>query len=267
MKRWVFFLSLVLCLSFNSFTFAQVSLDKREIKLDIQPGQETKGFIVVNNSSDKDVTLKTYFEDIEYKFPYLGTPSFLPLGSTPQSCGKWINLSPELVLIPAKSKQEVSYSIKVPSTIKGGYYGILWLERVAVPITGEKGVSLIIREGCKFFLETPDKIKEGKIDDIAVDKNSIKGDLLNSGNVLLISQGTFYIMNEKNIVSDRGDIQKFYLPEKAKVSFIVKVSKNVTQGKNTLFINFDLGAGKALVKEIDFSKDAAGNLKILKMRD
>jgi len=47
----------------------------------------------------------------------------------------------------------------------------------------------------------------------------------------------------------------------------VKVSEKVPSGKHTLMINFDAGEGKALIKEVDFSKDKSGALKILAERD
>jgi len=259
-------LSLVVCVSLSSLSFAQLSLSKREIKIEVKSGQNLKGSIILENSSNENLTLKTYFEDFTLIPPYNGTMNFLPLGSTSVSCGKWFSIIPDSFIIPAKKKQEITYSIKVPNTVKGGYYGVLWFERSSAT-SAEKGVSLVIREGCKFFLETQDIHKKAGIVDIVAEKDSIKGNLLNSGDGMLISQGTFYIIDANNIISDRGTMQKFYLPAGEKASFGVKVSNNVLQGRNTLFINLDFGENKLLVKEIDFTKDSTGNVKIDKIKD
>lgn len=267
MKKLFFLLNLGVCISFYSLSFAQLSLNKREAKIEIQPGHVVKGSIVVNNSSNKVLLLNAYFEDFTFTSPYdNGAINFLPLGSVPQSCGKWFSILPDSFAIPAKTKQEITYSIKIPNTAKGGYYGMLWFERSAAK-SGGKGVGLVIREGCKFFLETQSNHKEAKIIDISVENGSIKGYLSNTGDVMLIAQYTSYIIDANNIISDRGAIQKYYLPAGEKALFDVKVSKNVLQGKNTLFLNFDLGDNKLLIKEIDFTKDSTGNLKIDKIKD
>jgi hypothetical protein len=267
MKKLIFFLAGGFFLFQVSPAFAQLALDKREIKLEAKPGERVSGSVTVINASNKDVTLKTYCEDFAYKTPYLGFKTLLPLGSTEYSLGKWITLATPVFLVPAKGKQEVQYTINVPKDAKGGYYGVLFFEKGEGAVAGEKGIGIIEKIGCSFFLETTDKVKNFKLDDVSVGKDGIQGVLYNLGNVILISQGTFYIMDAKGIVADRGNINKYYLPPGEKASFTVKVSNQVLPGKYTLVINFDMEAGKALIKEVDFSKDNTGSISILAMRD
>ena len=266
-KLYLLFISLVICLSFYSLTYAQVIADKREMKLTIEPGQKFSDTITVENTSNKDITVKAYLEDVGYESPYNELKCCSPLGSTSYSSGKWVSITPDLFIIPKKAKQTITYNVNVPNNAKGGYYNILFLEVTPNTAVGDKGISLVTRSGFPFFLETKDKKRSGKIEDISIAQDSIKGYLINSGNVILITQGTFYIMDEKGIVSDRGDIAKFYLPPEAKAPFTIKLSNQITKGKYTVVINFDLEEGKTLVKEVDFSKDASGEIKILKVRD
>lgn len=269
MRRLVLILSFLgLIFGFVSSAYTQVIWpDKREIKLVITPGKEIKGSIFVENLTDKDVIAEANLEDFEYLSPYDGGKGYLPMGSTPSSCAKWINFSPRSFVIPAKSKYEVSYAIKVPKGVKGGYYAALFFQKSGTGEAEDKGISIVVRVASLFFLETPDRIKEAKLENISLDKDGIEAELINSGNIILNTQGNYYVMDGNSILVSRGDMAKYYIPSEKKVPLKIKLSKQIPEGKYTLFINFDLGEGKALIKEIDFSKDANGEIKILKMRD
>jgi hypothetical protein len=267
MKKSIFFLWVGLFVFFCSSAFAQLTLDKREIKLDVSPGDQVTGSITVSNPSKRDITVKTYFEDFTYTAPYLGFKTLLPLDSTERSCGKWITMSMPMFIVPSKGNQEVSYTIKVPLDAKGGYYAVVLFEKGAEAFEAEKGLGLIERAGCAFFIETRDKVKKSQVDDILVTKDGIQGTLGNLGNVILISQGTYYIMDNKGVVADRGVINTYYLPAGEKTPFTVHISNQVPAGKYTLVINFDSGEGKALVKEVDISKGKTGGINILTVRD
>jgi hypothetical protein len=267
MKRSVFFLTGCLFLFLGPPVFAQLILDKREIKLEVKPGEVVSGVITVSNPSDKEATLNTLTQDFAYKSPYLGFKTVLPMGTTPYSCAKWITVATPVFMVPAKGKQEVSYAIKVPADARGGYYAVLFFEKGEGAITGEKGVGIRELAGCAFFLETTDKEKHAKIENIAVGEEGLQGKLSNAGDCVLILEGSFYIMDNKGMVADRGQIQKYYLPPQEEVPFVIKVSDRVPVGTYTLVINFDSQETGALIKEVDFSKDKAGKLNIGAMRD
>ncbi len=267
MKKSIFFLSGVLFLFFSSTAFAQLVLDKREFKIEAKPGETVTGAVTVTNLYNKDVTLKAYLEDFVYEPPYRGFKTVRPLGSTSRSFGKWVTLTTPLFIVPAKGKQEITFTIKVPPEAKGGYFAVLFFEKGEGAVIGEKGVGIKEKAGCALLLETTNSDKRSKIDKIAATGAGIEGTLSNLGDCLLTAQGSYYMMDSKGIVADRGQIEKYYLPQGAGVLFSLKVSENVPSGKYTLMINFDTGDGKALVKEVDFSKDKAGALRILTERD
>jgi hypothetical protein len=267
MKRSVFFLMGCLFLFTASPAFCQLVLDKREVKLEVKPGETARGSITISNPSDKEVTLNTFTQDFVYKAPYLGFKTVLPVGSTPTSCAKWITVATPVFLVPAKGKQEVGFTVSVPADAKGGYYGVLFFEKGDGGISGEKGIGLKELAGCAFIVETTNKIKKGSIEDVAVRQKTLQAQLSNEGDCVLILDGSFYIMDKDGLVADRGMINKYYLPPGEKVSFDVKISDSVPAGKYTLMVNFDAGEGKALVKEIDFSKDKSGEVKVISVRD
>jgi hypothetical protein len=248
--------------------YAQVTLDKGSIKVEAAPGEDVKGSINVANPSDKDITIKAYFQDFIYTSPYDGAMELHTLGTTERSCGKWVTLFPEEFIIPAKGSQEVNYSVKVPKDADGGYNGVLFFEKGIEPSAADKSIGLILKRGCSFFVETKNKVKTAQIQEIALNpKDNLDGALFNSGNVILIAGGSYYLMDKDSSISDRGDIAKFYLPAKVKAPFVIKLDKKIPEGNYTLVVNFDLGEGKVAVKEIEIVKDETGKLILGKIND
>jgi hypothetical protein len=264
MKKYIISLALVLLASWNCPAFAQLALDKYRERMDIVPGKSVNGTITLRNTSDKILFLKTYLKDIKFVQPFDGKKEILPAGSTPYSINTWIKVSPESFNIPAFGKLAVDYTINVPEAVKGSYYGTIYFEKTAAGQVEDKAsVSLAISWGYTLFLETSDKIKEATIDGVSFVKGAIQGNITNRGNVLLVSNPTFYVIDEKGVVLNRGTLQGFYLPTGEKATFKTEIPPKIPQGKYTLFLSFDFGGGAPLAKEIDFSKTESGEIKIL----
>lgn len=268
-KRILFFFFLFLILTGTShfYASAQVVLNKSKVKVRISPGKTISGSITVTNNSKVPLPLKAYFEDFLYVPPYDGTKKFLPVGSTEHSCGEWINFSPQEFIIPAFSKREINYVIKVPHDISGGYYGVLFFQKAPELSPEVPGLEIIVRVGCLFFLEAESRTKEASLKDVFAESGCLKLYFANQGSTILVASSVFYIMDAEGMVIDRGEAGNFYLPPKEKALFSIPVSKNLSPGKYILVLTFDLGERDVLVKEIDFSKDSRGNISILEVRD
>ncbi len=272
MKRKFLFLILsAVILNVTPLAFAQVTTDKAEVNLIVKPSEKITGSIVLKNTSNKDILVKAYFEDWTYVEPFDGRREPRPLGSTPWSLGGSASVTPSEFILPALGKFPVIYTINVPADAEGGYYGILFLERgSAVPKTTgagrEVGLSVKVRTGPLFFLETKNKNKKAKIGDISVVKEGMQGSVLNEGNVLLISKISCHIMNAKGLVVRRVEHQR-YLPPGEEASFTVSLPGDLSPGTYTLLINYAIKESKPLVKEVEFTKDDSGEIKILRQKD
>ncbi|MFA5362140.1 MAG: hypothetical protein WC335_02690 [Candidatus Omnitrophota bacterium] len=264
MKKLIFFLCLNACLNYAAVSNAQISLEPREIKLTVQPGEQRRGTIRVANDSNESLIVKAYFEDLVYPSPFDGTKEFRPLGSTLSSCGEWITVLPSNFVLVPHGKQEVMYTINAPADIKGGYYGILYFEKTgAVQAVEGLRMSLVYRFGSSFYLETPDRDKKAVIEAFVLDKSSLQGDLKNVGDVIVFAKGTYQVMDKDGILILRGDFGNFSLPPKEKITFNIHDIRVTAPGeKADVIINFDLGNGDLLVGEVEITGDAAGGLKI-----
>lgn len=269
MKKTVFFLIYFIFFSVTAITFAQIAPDQRIINLEVVPGKEVTDSIIINNLSDRDVTIKIYTEDLVFTSPFTSSAKteYLPLGDNKFSCGKWIVFSPDTIFIPKKDSQKITYSIKVPKEAKGGYWGLIIYENSGSAPSSHSGVGLSVRLACPIFLETVEKIRKIGVEDLSVSADSIKGYFINQGNVLLRGGCSYYVMNEENVILDRGNIDKYNIPPGEKAPFTINFGKQIQEGKLTLFMNFDLGSGAPLMKEIEFLRDKAGNIKNLKIKE
>lgn len=247
--------------------FSQITLDKDKVKLEIKPGETITDTITVHNHSEEDILVKVYLQDFVYLPPFDGRKKAVSLGSTSRSCGLWTHLSPQEFILSGREKREVTYTIHVPLKVNGGYYSVLFFEESPKFKTNTTGVTLTVRVGCSFFLETYDKKKQVHIESISVVSEGLRGDFLNAGNVILFFKSSFYVLNEKNIVVDRGEIQTFYLPPEEKIPFTISLPKDLPPDEYTGVITLDLfEEGEALVKEIDFVKKG-GKIHVLKVRN
>ncbi len=242
-------------------------MDKPKVILNVKGGETINGSVIVNNPSAKNSTIKAYFEDTTYIFPFSGKKKTLPLGSISRSCGKWISVSPKSFVFPPHGKKEVKYSIKVPNDVKGHYWGALIFEDVPDKLKAGTGINLTVRVGCSFLLEAPGSEKKAVLEDITISSGNVQGNFLNKGNVILTAKGSFYVMDSSKKVLDRGDIVKYVIPPDEKAPFTIKLSKGIPQGSYTLFLNFTFEGGGGLQEEFNFSKDEADNIQFPNVSD
>ena len=298
----IFFFS-CLFIAFLNFvpatTFAQLLLEEGKVTLNVHPGETVMNSLSVHNTSpDESIGVKVYWEDFVYVPPFDGKKNFLPPGATDYSLNKWISFSPTEFTLAPNTKKKITYSMKIPRNIQGGYYGVLFFEQASNNKQETTGVRLISRVGCLFFVEAKDKIKKARVSDIKfvielpsskqnsktlasvdsasksfrvgkekLNNNHMEGNFSNSGNIVLIPEGVYYFMSKEDTIVDRGEIKKLYLPPKGIGTFTVDLPNNLKEGKYTLVITFDLQEGDSVVKEIDFSKGPSSQIKILQERD
>jgi hypothetical protein len=271
MKKTVFLLSFLVCFSLavrDVFAF-NIRVDTRKVKLKVNGGETHRGIIKVENPTENEIKVKVYLEDFSYIAPYDGAKKFFPPASTESSCASWITFSPHEFTLPAFAKQSVNYVLNVPEDIHGGYYAVLFFETALGEISNQEGANILIlgRIGTLFLIETEDSIKRAKISIDSVEDKIIKAKLLNQGNVNLVAKGSFYIINDEGRVFERGKIKDIYLSAGDAAPFLLTLNSDIPFGRYILVVSFDLEEGDVLVKEIEFSLDKWGKIKILEIRD
>jgi len=265
MKRLALFSILTLILLSSTSAFADISLDNYRERLDITPGEEIQGTIAVRNFGTTDVVVKAYPEDFIYTYPFDGKKEFNPIGANPYSCKDWITLLPAEFTLPAAQMRNIAYIIKVPEDAKGGYCTTIIFEDKRTENQG--GTGLVLRVGRSLLLETKGAKKDLKVKNLTTGEDTIKGDFYNSGELILVSKPVYTIVNSSGATVARGELQEFYLPVGEKASFKLKVPNKVPVGTFTLELNFSFSGKGALLKDLVFSKDEAGQVMIVKAEE
>jgi len=246
---------------------AQLFLEDGKKVLSVSGGEHTNGTLLIHNTSSEPGDVKVYWEDFQYKAPYDGTKNFLPAGTTPSSASQWVSFSPQVFTLPAFGQQKIDYTVSVPSVIQEGHYGVLFFERSSGPAKGQEGVTIVTRVGCLFFIEPNDKVKKAVLQDIKLTANGLTLNFVNQGNVILIPNTTYYVMQEGGLVLLRGESKKLYVPPGTTASLEILLKKKLSPGKYTLVVNSDLEEGDVVVKEIGLAADSAGQLTIENSQD
>jgi hypothetical protein len=260
-------LAIVLLCALSGEARAQFLLEEGKVSLAVSGGDRITKSLLIDNITGESVAVRVYWEDFQYQPPYDGTKLFLPAATGQRTASLWVSFTPKEFTLPPYGKQEVSYTISLPSQIQGGYYGVLFFEKVNEPLKNVSGVDVITRVGCLFFIESKDSNRKAAIQDLQVVGNTVTGQFLNQGNVILIPRTTYNIMDDGGMVADRGEINTLYVPPSAAASWEVGLPGDLNTGHYTLVINSDLGEGDVIVKEIEFVKEAYGGLSIKSVRD
>ena len=256
------FLTLCTVCIFAGEVKAKLFLEEGKVVLAVSGGDRVNKSITVNNTSVEGSDIRVYWEDFQYKAPYEGTKDFLPSGTLPGSAGSWITFSPQTFTLPAFGKQQLVYTINVPAHTEEGHYGVLFFEKSEPGSPDGSGVKVVTRVGCLFFIEPKDKIKKAVVQDFKLAGQSLTGNFINQGNVILIPRTTYYIMDGEGLVTDRGEIKKLYVPPNASAPFEIVLPKGLKTGQYTLVINADLEEGDVIVKETGLVRDASGRMAI-----
>jgi len=250
-----------LCLGVN-FSFAQSLpyIDKSKIRLSVVPGKQAYGEISLENPTKDARSMRLYLEDWRYLAAGDGTKEFLPAGTLENSCASWITFSPAEFVIPPFGRQRVSYSVRVPQEVSGGYYAALFFEtqlgKVGKVEAGrEANIDLKIRIATLFYVEAEGSAKRTfDIDNFSLTKLGADGGLLikldfkNTGNVDITCGGSFYLMDNKGQVLARGELKDIYTFAGSSGEIQAKWEEPIPSGTYDLVLTLD--TNKALQETI-----------------
>jgi len=264
-------LVLFLCSDFllrAACAYEVVRVDRSKIRLSIPPGQSQAGIINIENPNPEKQFVQMYLEDWHYSPAADGTKEFVLANSTPLSCASWINFSPAELTLPPFSRNQIHYTVRVPSEAKGGRYAVLFVENLlGSPEAKEETVSvgLAIRMAVLFYIEVAGTIeRSGSIGNLRLelepgDTLSVSTDFKNTGNVDITAGGTFNIIDRTGMVYARGEFNDVYtFPGDEAVLQASSSGEHLRPGRYDLIITLDLGKalegtglgrGAMLVKE------------------
>jgi len=230
-------------------------IDKPKVRLRIAPGDSKSGQITIENTTEESLNIKCYLEDWFYTPGGDGGKDFKPPSTTALSCASWINFSPaEFLLIPY-GRQVVNYRVTVPSDAKGGHYAVLFFETAIGEGQDEQGLSVLIlgRLGSLFYVDAEGTVsKKAELADITVKEETkgfqVEATLKNTGNVNIVSSGSFNLIDRNGQVFARGQFNDTYSLPGDEAYLESAWKKDIAPGVYDLIITLDI-EGKTIVEE------------------
>ncbi len=115
-----------------SFALAQMEMRISPPVVDLTVGRGgTKVFSFELVNDNKERTLVFSVGSMDLDVDRAGAPVFLPSGSVPFGCGKWLQAEPAEVTIGTKQSKKIVGKLSVPASAPaGGYYGAIVCELV-----------------------------------------------------------------------------------------------------------------------------------------
>ena len=152
----IFFCSLFLLVPIGSEARVSV-IGRLSHERTVEIGKNYKGTIFIRNDGDVPEEVRVYQTD--YLFFFDGRNLYGEPGKTSRSNAVWITFSPHRLIVPAKGRSAVNYTIKVPDdeSLIGTYWSMMMVEGMGKPYEAKEGekskVNLGIRQVMRFGVQ------------------------------------------------------------------------------------------------------------------
>lgn len=140
--------ALMLCLVGVPVCHAQIAVRSSLVDdHDAAPGATYEGTITIENLTDQPQQARVSLRD--YHFDHTGSNAFDEPGTLARSNAAWIQFQPSVVTIPPEQREEVQYTVQVPTQAgeNGSPTGTYWSVLMVEPIAPGSAASTLEDEG------------------------------------------------------------------------------------------------------------------------
>lgn len=128
-------------------------------------GETYRGFIQVQNASDKSKSVRVYQRD--YWFSYTGESRHDPAGTMERSNAKWISFNPELLNLGPNEAVNINFEVHVPGeSLSGTFWSVIMVEGVVPPDTTGHTSGVTINTAIRYAVQIVTNIGETGTRDI-----------------------------------------------------------------------------------------------------
>jgi len=157
--------ALFLVLLFAPVVSAQVGISTFEIDLGISPGESSTDSLYITNEGDSPRYVR--IEAVDW-MPT--TQEYLPPGTLERSLTPWLAFWPSEVSVDPGAAAEIHVEVTPPPTVKGVYWGVLFLRLETQPAASDEGqvqIGMNVIFAVKVYADTGDGVPEGRITDFS----------------------------------------------------------------------------------------------------
>lgn len=238
-----------------------VSLDVSRVELSVQPGGTLNHAVTVHNpgkAGETEMTVSAYISD--FLLPVNGEAQYLTGGSTKNSLGRWMQVTPPTFKLAAKAQQQVRYTINVPpNTPPGLYWGVLFFksDSPAAAAAAASGNSVSMKYnvdvGQIIYVQVGPPRMDAKLTAASAtygaDSVSISATVKNAGTALVRAAGRAVVVDAAGKPVAEVDLgESVALPGYSR-AFTGRVSQKLPAGKYQVLIALKYGQNKLFTSQ------------------
>ena len=259
-KKFLFFF---FCYSLIHYTFAlSVKVDETKVYKNGNPGDILEGAITLfNDEKNISVPFTIELEDVFIDAAAQMTKT-KPFDSQPDSCGKWINISPKTLTLAPMTSQKVNYIITIPKeNLKfPEYFAFIFIATVIDPNSSNMDQKIYVQSKARIGVTVKITISslakaEGKIEKFEVlpakDKEpfKLKYDFKNTGNIFQKVTGSFSVIDDNGNFFGRGNLQPGISKGNDLISIITEWDGELDPGTYDVVAEFKYEPNQVDIKE------------------
>ena len=231
---------------------AQVSVDEAEMFLDPSMGGRHTGSFTVTNEGGGVAQVTIYLQDWDRQEN--GEHRFLPTGTLPQSCAKYLQVFPLALRLPPGSRQMVRLALQGADSLAGACWSIAFVETSASATGTSRHVTYVTRLGVKIYVVPEGLTKEGAVEDMVLEPGDSSGRRLAvtfhaTGGRPLWVRGSVEYRRPDNTVAAVDSVPEFPVQPGARRRVSVPVHK-LAPGKYLTLALLDYGGSEIAAGQI-----------------
>ncbi len=230
---------------------AQLLVDPLEVTLITTDAKRVSGSFSVSNTSDAPVQATITRQD--WDRVENGDNRFLPAGSSGNSCGALLSVSPLSVRIEPHTSHTIRVSTQNGTALTRECWDIFFVEEVARH-SAVKGNSLqyIFRTGVKVYVAPPSLARDAAVENMSVEARQIAISFHNTGGMHLLAKGRLEFRRLDNTLAMEVPVPEFPTLPGATRKLMVDVPSGLAAGDYVVLALIDFGGAELVAGQIDF---------------
>ena len=235
--------------------FAQLLVDPLEVSISSAGANRVFGSFTATNTSD--VAVQATITRQDWDRIESGDNRFLPAGSTGNSCGAMLGVSPLSIRVEPHSSRSVRLAVQNAADLKKECWDIVFVEEVPQRAT-VKGNSLhyVFRTGVKVYVVPPGLNRDGAVEEMGIEEASGKKQIAirfhNTGGTHLMAKGRLEFRRLDNTLALQVPITEFPTLPGATRKVLMDIPAEVTAGDYVILAMIDFGGSELVAGQIDY---------------